>query len=192
MHIYLIDNNINTVNAWSQYFSDNPDFTIFHGGFDFFMQTHKVDCIVSPTNSYGLMDGGYDLAITEWFGRDLMSHVQSYILEHFRGEQPVGSSVFIDTGTIKLIHTPTMRIPSRIKDPMVVYTCMRTCLILALEKKISSILIPAFGGGCGAVPSETIANMMSLAYNQVMNPPSEITWNYAERCYPEYYEDLFT
>lgn len=144
MHIYLIDKNINTINAWSQYFSENPDFTVFHGSFDYFMQTHKVDCIVSPANSYGLMDGGYDLAITEWFGPGLMSQVQSYILEHFRGEQPIGSS----------------------------------------------ILIPAFGGGCGDVSPETIAYMMNLAYNQVMNPPTEITWNYAERCYPEFYEDL--
>lgn len=42
-----------------------------------------------------------------------------------------------------------MRIPSVIKDPMVIYHCMRTCLMTAMESGIDSIVIPAFGGGCG-------------------------------------------
>ena len=73
-----------------------------------------------------------------------------------------------------------MRIPSVIKDPMVVYHCMRTCLLTAIENNIQSIVIPAFGGGCGFVPPQTICTMMYEAYKQVMNPPDTLDWDYAE------------
>ncbi len=155
--------------------------------FKHFMDTTDVECVVSPANSYGLMDGGYDLAISEWFGWDLMKKVQRYILDNFKGEQPVGTSFIIDTGVKdkKLIHTPTMRVPSSIRDPMVIYHCMRTCLMTALDNNVKSIVIPAFGGGCGYVRPQPICEMMFHAYEQIMNPPSEITWEYALRWEPE-------
>lgn len=45
--------------------------------------------------------------------------------------------------------------------------------------------IPAFGGECGDVRYPTIGEMMFHAYDQIMNPPSEITWEYAYRWEPE-------
>lgn len=79
-----------------------------------------------------------------------------------------------------------MRIPSAIKDPMIVYTCMRTCLMTALDNNINEILIPAFGGGCGKIKPDTLARFMYEAYNQVMIPPLKLGWEYAERWQPEY------
>ncbi len=94
------------------------------------------------------MDGGFDLAISAEFGWGLQNRVQEYIVEHYKGEQPIGSSFIIDIGTnnMKLIHTPTMRIPFAVKDPMIVYQCMRTTLMVALENHIETIVIPAFCG----------------------------------------------
>ena len=128
------------------------------------------------------MDGGFDYAISEWFGWNLMEKVQKYILENYKGEQPIGSSFIIDTSinNIRLIHTPTMRFPSEIKDPMIIYTCMRTSLMLAMENGVKNIVIPAFGGGCGNVPPQIICKMMYEAYKQVMNPPKSLDWDYAE------------
>ena len=60
-----------------------------------------MECIVSPANSYGLMDGGYDLAITKYFGKELMKEVQEYIIKHFHGEQPVATSFCIDIPNTK-------------------------------------------------------------------------------------------
>lgn len=54
---------------------------------------------------------------------------------------------------------------------------MRTTLIEALGSEY--IVIPAFGGCCGQVPYDEIARMMYLAYEQINNPPEEITWKYA-------------
>ena len=182
MKIYLLDNKQQTVNIWKLYFADELDVDPICDDFKHFMDTTEVKCVVSPANSYGLMDGGYDLAISEWFGWDLQEKVQKFILDNYRGEQPVGSSFIIDTGVkgIKLIHTPTMRIPSIIKDSMIIYNCMRTCLLKAIENDIKSMVIPAFGGGCGNVPTQTLCRMMYEAYKQVMDPPKSLDWDYAE------------
>lgn len=183
MKIYLLDRNPQMVNIWKLYFRDAPEVSAICDEFSHFMDTTKIECVVSPANSYGLMDGGYDLAISEWFGWELQEKVQEYIIGHFRGEQPVGTSFMINTGIadIKLIHTPSMRIPSVIKEPMVVYQCMRTCLITAIENNIQSIVIPAFGGFCGCLREQIICRMMYEAYKQVMNPPRVINWDYACR-----------
>ena len=133
------------------------------------------------------MDGGFDLAISEEFGWNLQERVQKYIVEHYKGEQPIGSSFIIDIGTnnMKLIHTPTMRIQFPVKDPMIVYQCMRTTLMVALENHIESIVIPAFCGEFGDVSPKVIGRLMFEAYKQVMNPPTSIDWDYAERWRPE-------
>ena len=180
MKIYLLDRNYNMVKMWNKYFADCLDVEIAYEDFGKFMDTHEVDCVVSPANSFGLMDGGYDLAITKWFGYELMEKVQQYIVENFYGEQPVATSFLIDTGykDIKLIHTPTMREPSAIKEPLVVYQCMRTTLLEAIKHKVNSIVIPAFGGECGNLDYDLIAKMMYQGYSQVMSYiPSEIKWN---------------
>ncbi len=54
--------------------------------------------MVSAANSFGLMDGGVDAAITTFFGSQLQARVQNHILREYLGEQPVGSAFVIETG----------------------------------------------------------------------------------------------
>lgn len=182
MKIYLLDRNASMVYWWNAYFKYLEDVEIVCDDFARFMNSHEVECVVSPANSFGLMDGGYDLAISDYFGWDLAKKVQQYLIDNLCGEQPVGTSIIVDINEKqKLIHTPSMRTPSHIKDPLVVYNCMRTCLMLAKQNKIQSIVIPAFGGACGNVNYSVIAEMMFKAYMQVKNPPKEITWEYTRQ-----------
>ena len=187
MKIYLLDSRAVMEDCWNAYFSNEPDVTVVCDELAHFLDTFEVDCVVSPANSYGLMDGGFDLALSEYFGWELQKLVQEYILKNFRGEQPIATSFIIDTGKegIRLIHTPTMRIPFPVKDPMIVYQCMRTTLLTALENNIETIVIPAFCGECGDVSSKVIGRLMYEAYKQVMDPPTRIDWDYAERWFPE-------
>ncbi|MBO4251857.1 MAG: macro domain-containing protein [Clostridia bacterium] len=143
------------------------------------MITHNVECVVSPANAFGLMDGGYDAAITEYFGDQLQQRVQKYIIDHYYGEQPVGSSFIIDAGKDgkKLIHTPTMRVPSKILDNSVVYQCMRTTLMTAIENGVKSIVIPVFGGLTGEVDDITAAKLLWLGYYRIMHPNKKIDWD---------------
>ena len=186
MKIYLLDRNNSICEWWKFYFKDIDNVEIVCEDFSKFMNTTNIECIVSPANSYGLMDGGYDKAITDYFGNNLSRAVQQVLLEKYMGEQPVGTSIIVKINDKqKLIHTPTMRVPSPIKDPMTIYHCMRSTLIVALRNNINSIVIPAFGGDCGNVNYSVIAEMMYEGYKQVFNPPAEITWDYAYRWEPE-------
>ena len=181
MKIYLIDRNPDMIYAWNAVFDKEKDIFIIHGDICDFVPENIVDCVVSPANSFGLMDGGFDAALTDIFGDELQKNVQKYIMENYYGEQPVGSSFIIDTPIdgIKLIHTPTMRVPERILDPAVVYRCTRTSLICALQNNVKSILLPAFGGLAGGIAPEILAKMMWLAIHQLKAPKKEMTWKYA-------------
>ena len=178
MKIYLLERDQARAEALRQVFAQE-EVEVVCADFVTFMKTHNVECVVSPANAYGLMDGGYDRAISDWFGNQLQKRVQAYILDNYCGEQPVGTSFIIDAGRDgqKLIHTPTMRVPSRILDPAVVYQSMRTTLMVALRNGINSIVIPIFGGSTGQVSPLLAAKMMWLGYDQIMRPNTRIDWD---------------
>lgn len=195
MQIYLLDINKEMTDAWHKYF-DASNIVIVNEDFATFMNKHpNIEAIVSPANSFGLMDGGYDKAITDYFGKQLMKDVQDVILRDWYGEQPVGTSMSVpildsfydkqidDERTIQcnpiLIHTPSMRTPEQVVDYRIIYQCMRTTLIEALRQEVDSVVIPAFGGLTGRVPYDVIAKMMFLAYKQICNQPKELRWGYA-------------
>ena len=168
MEIILLDNKKEMCQAWRKYFSEFKDVKIISEFLEF-ANLDDVDCYVSPANSYGLMDGGYDKALTMLFGVELQRRVQNYIINNLYGEQQVGSSIIVDIPgeKKKLIHTPTMRVPARINDPEVVYTSMRSTLICALKNNVKKIVIPAFGGATGRLAPDVVAEEMFKAYIQV-------------------------
>lgn len=151
MQIYLIERDYQKFKYLTLYFAEE-DIILINDDFNNFMSKNKdkIECVVSPANSFGLMDGGYDLVLTQWYGNQLQERVQKYIIENFYGEQPVGTSFIIPTNKDNqyLIHTPTMRTPQAIIDPRIIYQCMRTTLIEAKKNNINSILIPMFRWKC--------------------------------------------
>ncbi len=170
MKIYLLDFNINLTNAWNAKFKDFENVEVINDEFDHFVKSHKdLECIVSPGNSFGIMTGGYDGAITKYFGVMLMAVVQDYIKKHYDGCQPVSTAFIVKIPNTKmhLIHCPTMAIPSVIKDPTVVYDCTKAVLKVAKENKIKSIVLPAFGGLTGGLEPEDIASQMFKAINEM-------------------------
>ncbi len=141
------------------------------------------DCLVSPANSFGMMDGGIDAAITQFFGVSLERKVQERILEDYLGEQPVGTSFIIETGHPKhpfLAHTPTMRVPMSIKDTDVPYTAMWAMLLAVRQhnkthqRQIKSVVCPGLGTGIGRVPYVEAARQMAIAYDYFRHPPKMI------------------
>lgn len=182
MKITLIDRNTDIVLAWKKYFAKSEDVEIVNENLKDYLDEHinEIDAIVSPANSFGLMDGGYDKAIIMYFGDELQYVVQQCIKENYHGEQVVGTSFSIEIPNSNkiLIHTPTMRVPSKIKDPSIVYSCMRSTLLEAQARKVKCILIPAFGGLTGRLRADTIALNMFGAFCQMTIPvPDKITWD---------------
>jgi len=190
MNIIFLDIDKYHVKCIEKYFGNEINVRIVHSELCDFLSNNQVECVVSPANSFGLMDGGYDLALTEYFGDQLQKRVQQYIASHYYGEQPVGTSFIVDAGAYgcKLIHTPTMRVPCDIKDPLVIYQCMRTTLMCAIENGIQSILIPIFGSGIGGIDANTAARLMWLAYQQISNPSPKSSWT--QVCADESFNEL--
>lgn len=179
MKIYLLDINKNMTDAWYKYFKDAKDLEIINDYFDNFMNTHpEVTGIVSPANSFGLMDGGYDKAIIDYLGEEAQTNVLTLLDIVYQGYQPIGTCLSIPYYKYVILHTPTMRAPEIIIDHRVIYDCMRSCLLKAIEINCNSIVIPAFGGLTGKVPYDVIAKMMFFAYEQIYNKPKEINWGY--------------
>lgn len=175
MKIYIIERNEDKFKYLVPYFDDLEDVVLINSDFRTFLQNNYVQCIVSPANSKGFMTGGFDMAIIDYFGRTVQDKVQNYIIENCDGEQKVGTSFIIDINKEhKLIHTPTMIRPSKIKDERVIYHCMRQTLLTAKQNNIESILIPMFGGSTGGLSPKLIAKIMRYAYDQINLKDEEI------------------
>jgi O-acetyl-ADP-ribose deacetylase (regulator of RNase III) len=138
--------------AFKKHFAQFPQVEVVFKPFE---QT-EFDCVVSAANSFGLMDGGVDQCITDYFGVQMMNRVQAAVLEEYYGEQPVGTSMIVrgnenfsfevvehnvESKELKTVlkknkyvaHTPTMRIPMNINNTSYVYSAMKAMLI-AVEK----------------------------------------------------------
>ena len=155
-----------------------------------FEELPVFDCMVSAANSFGLMDGGVDYAISEFFGWDLQDRVQDRIIEQFNGEQPVGTSIIVETGNPKhpyIAHTPTMRVPMQITRTDNVYLAMSAWLRAvrdhnrSSENKIETVACPGLGTTTGRMPFPEAARQMVLAYRNFLNPPDQISWDYANK-----------
>lgn len=153
-----------------------------------FETIREFDCMVSAANSFGLMDGGVDAAITAFFGTQLQSRVQNHILREYLGEQPVGSAFVIETGHNHhpwLVHAPTMRVPLTIDGTDAVYNATWAALLAIFQhnkhattdRKIKTVVFPAMGAGCGQVPFESVARQMKQAWDNFNKKQNQLTGN---------------
>jgi O-acetyl-ADP-ribose deacetylase (regulator of RNase III) len=145
-----------------------------------FERLSSYDCLVSPANSFGMMDGGMDAAITAFFGMQLMERVQQQILDDYLGEQSVGTSFIVATGHPQypfLAHTPTMRVPMQIVGTDIPYIAMWAMLLAVRQHNrtasapIVKIACPGLGTGIGRIAPSEAARQMALAYDHFLYPP---------------------
>jgi O-acetyl-ADP-ribose deacetylase (regulator of RNase III) len=156
----------------------------------YFEKLPEFDCMVSAANSFGLMDGGVDLAITNFFGHQTPDNAQKIVKEKFDGEQPVGTSFIFETGNDKhpyVAHTPTMRVPTSIRNTDYVYLATKAMLRavydhnLTNERKINIVACPALGALTGQVDPDEVARQMELAYRNFLFPLMDIDWGTAQQ-----------
>jgi O-acetyl-ADP-ribose deacetylase (regulator of RNase III) len=184
--LILVDPNAELCKEWRKKFKGAPNVKIVN---DRFENLGQFDCVVSAANSFGLMDGGVDLAIINFFGIELMDRVQTMIIDEFFGEQPIGTSVVVETGSPKhpyIAHTPTMRIPMSIAKTDNVYTAMWALLVAIARhnkreaRRIDIVACPGLGTATGQMPADEAARQMATAYRWFLKRPSLISWSYAQ------------
>lgn len=186
INLILVDPMKTLCKAWEKEFEGIESVKIVNNRFE---KLPEFDCMVSAANSFGLMDGGVDRAIIQFFGVKLMDRVQQHILDNYRGEQPVGTSFIIETGNKKhpyLAHTPTMRVPMKIACMDNVY-CAMWAMLLAIwnhnkksDHQINTVACPGLGTATGRVPVNEAAYQMALAYRNFIDPPLRMSWHFAK------------
>ncbi|EFG1984397.1 phage tail protein [Escherichia coli] len=174
-------------NAFKRVFGNTENVDVAEKPFE---TISEFDCMVSAANSFGLMDGGVDAAITAFFGTQLQTRIQNHIIREYLGEQPVGSAFVIETGDNRhpwLVHAPTMRVPLTIDGTDAVYNATWAALLAIFQhnknattdRKIKTVVFPAMGAGCGQVPFESVARQMKQAWDNFNKKTEAINWEYA-------------
>ena len=155
--------------AWAREFAACPNVEIRQGD----LTQIDADAYVSPANSYGCMDGGFDLVLRDRFGLDIETRVQAAI-DARGGKLPVGIALIVETGDAwvpYLIAAPTMEIPTIVADTHNAYKAMLALLRAAWQfneahpLSISSIAIPGLCTGVGRMPLDRAARQMREAYD---------------------------
>jgi O-acetyl-ADP-ribose deacetylase (regulator of RNase III) len=174
--IYLIDSKKDLGSKWVQVFSGYPEVEVIIG--DYFQQS--ADAIVSPANSFGIMDGGLDLAIRNELGFQVEADIQEVILNKYHGEMPIGAAEVININHEKwsyLIVAPTMRIPENVAFTLNAYNAFRAILIAVNnfnesqpKNPIKSLVCSGLGTGIGGMDSTKCAGLMRAAYKLITEP----------------------
>jgi O-acetyl-ADP-ribose deacetylase (regulator of RNase III) len=165
------------IRAWSEAFAKFDRVEVRQG--DFFAE--DADALVSPANSFGIMDGGLDAAIRAQLGGLVETAVQRRIVDEHHGELPVGAAEVLPTGHSRwpfLVVAPTMRVPESVAQTLNAYLAFRAALLAVAKhnhaspsQRIHSIVVPGLGTGIGAMDARRCAAQMRIALDHVSKPP---------------------
>ena len=191
MKIVLVDVRESLVACWKKYCGDVAEVEVVQGSiFDV-----ACDALVSPANSFGFMDGGLDMAISQTFGWGVQERLQEKIKSHHHGELLVGTAEIVGTRHPKIpyvIAAPTMRVPSILGATMNPYLATRAALLLIehgrleddrpVREVVRTVAIPGMGTGVGKVPSGICARQMRAAIGAVLlgEEPFPADWGEAK------------
>jgi O-acetyl-ADP-ribose deacetylase (regulator of RNase III) len=175
-NVQLVDRSPALVAAWQEAFADVEEVTVRAG--DFFAS--PANAMVSPANSFGIMDGGLDLAIRDALGGDVQKRVHEVLLSRHHGELPVGFAEIVETGHASwplLVVAPTMRVPESVAQTTNAYLAFRAAL-LAVKRfneahgtdTIRTLLCPGLGTGIGGMSPKRCTVQMLMAWKTVVGP----------------------
>jgi O-acetyl-ADP-ribose deacetylase (regulator of RNase III) len=169
MKITLVARQAELARAWRDAFEDAEDVEVVED--DYFAR--PAEAMVSPANSFGIMDGGLDLAIRDALGFAIQGRVQRVILERHHGELPVGCAEIVETGDARwryLVVAPTMRIPESVAQTMNAYLAFRAALLASTRAQIGSLVCCGLATGIGRMEPRRCAVQMRLAYLHATAP----------------------
>lgn len=169
MKVILIDRTPALVRAWRSAFEDRHEVEIIEG--DYFAQ--PAAAMVSPANSFGIMDGGLDAAIRDVLGFAVEKRVQRAIVEKHHGELGVGAAEIVETGDDRwplLIVAPTMRVPEVVSQTLNAYLAFRAVLLTCARYDVASVVCCGLGTGIGAMEPQRCAIQMRMALLQASAP----------------------
>ena len=163
--IIFYDINKNMCLAWEKQFKDIEEVEVKNISF----KDIKATYVVTAGNSYGIMTGGLDLAVRNYFGYKIQDIIQEVLFFRYRHKLEVGDNIVVKTNDIDkqyLVYAATMEIPSRINKEViydVTYNILKSCYL-----KEGNIAICGLGVGTGHVPYEDAALENYKAYTKYL------------------------
>jgi len=133
----------------------------------------EATILVTPGNSFGIMDDGVDRAIRDFFGRDLETQIQELIMKHYNATQglPVGGCLVIpvkwyhDQKRQKLkyiLYMPTMKypgiLPKTTQNARVVFRALE-CVLTHLPIK-GMVLLSGICTGIGMMDATEMVRQL--------------------------------
>ena len=162
-HITFFSTDKALCDSWKKEFASMDNISIANCHLD---NLTSHDYLVTAGNSYGIMNGGIDLAIRDYFGVEIQDRVQWGIASLFGGCLPVGESIRVETDTTvfpNLIYIPTMITP----QPISVFS-MYSILYNAFRGMFDvdgSVACCGLGCGTGSVPPDVAAKVFRETYS---------------------------
>lgn len=145
------------------------------------------DCIITPGNAFGIMDGGFDKVVLEKY--PLAQEIVQRTIKNFYGSEcPVGSSVLVKLShKVSLVYAVTMRFPGPVAAKDIAYTAALSAFS-AIESynkampenvRIKNVTMPLLATTTGGYPPVKSAQQILLALSRVGKiPPKD--WNSVE------------
>jgi O-acetyl-ADP-ribose deacetylase (regulator of RNase III) len=166
--VTVVGTDAKLVTAWSAEFGAYPSVRIVHGSiFD-----TDANTLVSPANSFGIMDGGLDGKLRDYFGTSVEQTLRERIRGQFHGELPVGMATVVETSHARhpyLISAPTMRYPADVSHTVNAYLATKATLNAAAAHPAQlSLAIPGFCALTGGMSPTQVARQMRIAYERVV------------------------
>ena len=164
VRVAFVDSDPDVAEALASAFARFPEVSVRCGD----LLAAAEHAVVSPANSQGYMDGGFDRALVAYFGASLERRVRDAIAARPEGYLPIGASVAIETGHARvpyLIVAPTMLSPEFV-EAQNAYRAMRAILRVApqLPEAHRTIYCPGLCTGVGGVEPTAAAAEMATAY----------------------------
>lgn len=178
LKLILLDTKTFLCRTFADYFEGLPNVEIVNGTFE---DLPFFDCVVTASSSLSSANNKVDAAVLQFFGEDVEKLLQKRIQEEYLGEQPIGSSLIVETNHSLhpfIAHTPTLRMPISMAGKDHVYQGMWSTLLAirqhnkfycnCLQKQINIVAVPGLGTSMGCVPIDEVARQMSMAYQNFL------------------------
>ncbi|RUP48914.1 hypothetical protein BC936DRAFT_143655 [Jimgerdemannia flammicorona] len=202
-HIFLCDIKSKLCNEWKEEFTKTPlqqgnapdaanqsriTYSIHETRIEELVQEVTAQCIMSPANGFGLMDGGVDMNLSEMYGGTAV------MVPHWAGQQNTATCCIIDLDSLRtllpdgsglpryLAHTPTMRTPKTLDpDDDLVYRSTWSILtsirrhnmtLGAGDVRIDAVILMGLGTAVGRLPAKVCATQMAIACQHFIEAPA--------------------
>ena len=170
MEILVADHNKSTIASILEF---NPSFDVEHGN----PLAFDIDAVVSPANTKGIMNGGYDAVLRRYFGVGIEYIVSKYF-DKFKID--VGEAIAVKTGHPKvewLIVTPTVSVTGEGLSGHVTvsYACAYNAVIAAHERGVKYLGMTGLGSGVGGLDRRESAKQQVKGIEDALD---EITKNF--------------